>query len=117
MPHIIVEYSETLRLEVDMVQTLGRLHETLAKNEGINKDRIKTRAIPINYSVVGEHPPNVGLMAHATLLLLEGRDDMTKQDYAKPLHNILVEAFTARYPDCKVTLEVRDMKAGTYLMN
>lgn len=117
MPHIIVEYSESLGLEIDMVQTLGRLHNALAQNEGIDKDRIKTRAIPINYSVVGNQPPNVGLMAHATLLLLEGRDDLTKQDYAKPLHNILVEVFTARYSDCKVTLEVRDMKAGTYLMN
>ena len=85
MPHIIVEYSENLRDEVSIPEIVTALHEALAA-EGIDKKRIKTRAIPCIASVGDEGLS--GKMLHTTLLLLEGRDLPTKKQYGDPLYKI-----------------------------
>ncbi len=115
MPHIIVEYSENLLPTVNIGQVLTDLHEALAA-QGIDRKRIKTRSIELAHSVVGDEPLNVGRMIHATLLLLEGRTVETKKSYAQPLHDILTKAVRANFPDCAVTLEVRDMVKDTYIL-
>ena len=64
MPHIIVEYSKTVGTEIDMDQLLSALHKSLA-GQGVEQERIKTRAMGISQSVVGNNPPGVGLMVPA----------------------------------------------------
>lgn len=115
MPHIIVEYSQNMGPDLDIPDILTDLHETLAA-QGVDKARIKTRAIPLLHSVVGSNEANEGTMAHATLLLLEGRDVATKQAYGQALHKVLAAAVKTPFPDCAVTLEVRDMVKDTYIL-
>lgn len=110
MPHIIVEYSQNLQGELDVPALLTSLHETLAAG-GIDKSRIKTRAI-VCEAVVGEKGLS-GKMAHATLLLLEGRDIPTKKQYGDALHAVLKNAVPE---GCAATLEIRDMIKETYYM-
>jgi 5-carboxymethyl-2-hydroxymuconate isomerase len=115
MPHIIVEYSQNMGPDLDIPQILTDIHDALAAN-GVDKARIKTRAIPLLHSVVGTNEANDGHMAHLTLLLLEGRDIPTKQAYGKALHDVLAGAVRAEFPDAAVTLEVRDMVKDTYIL-
>ena len=110
MPHIILEYSNTVA-DVDIPALVNTLHDALAA-QGIDKARIKTRAIKIDDFAVGDQGVQ-GQMLHATLLLLEGRDLATKKSYGDPLY----EAMNAAAPtDCAVTLEIRDMNKDTYYM-
>ena len=114
MPHIIVEYSATLEDKVSLPNVLQGLHEALA-GQGIDKARIKTRGIRIDHAVVGDAGPD-GVMAHTTLLLLEGRDVATKQQYGQALHAVVQERIGQSVPECKITLEVRDMEKETYIL-
>ena len=107
MPHIIVEYSDNINLDVQKL--VEDLQQSLVKS-GIDKARIKSRAIKLEHYVVGEDGNN-GAMIHITLLSLEGRDDATKNAHATPLHDIAKKAVDEK---TAVTLEVRDIKAQTY---
>lgn len=113
MPHIILEYSESLDGPIDMECLLGALHDSLAA-QGIEKARIKTRGVPVAHAFVGEKG-KAGTMMHATLLLLEGRDIATKKQLGDALHGVLKKA-SAKSPVCAVTLEIRDMVKDTYYM-
>lgn len=114
MPHIIVEYSPNLEPEVNIAVLLPSMHAALA-SQGVDSARIKTRATALNHYVVGDKG-NVGAMMHITLLLLEGRDDETKQQYSQPIYKVAVDAVKASDKPCAVTLEVRDMSAATYIL-
>ncbi len=112
MPHIIIEYSANLLPDLDVPKMLGTLHDSLAAS-GVDKGRIKTRAIKIDHAFVGEKGAS-GSMIHGTLLLIEGRDIATKKKLADPLFAALKDA--AGGPDIAVTFEVRDMVKDTYYL-
>jgi 5-carboxymethyl-2-hydroxymuconate isomerase len=115
VPHIIVEYSTNVEKAADMQTLTTRLHEALAEKLG-SAERIKTRAVAADYVVIGDKPPGGGAMAHITLLLLEGRNDATKQEYGQALHKVAVDSIHPVLPDCKITLEVRDMEKASYIL-
>lgn len=115
MPHIIVEYSENLEGAINVPDVLLALHEGLIA-QGIDKARIKSRAIKLAQSYVGEAPLNEGKMLHITLNLLEGRTVAVKQQYGQALHKIAKQSVESNAPECSVTLEVRDMNAQTYIL-
>lgn len=112
MPHIIVEYSKNLGEIIEIADLVIALHESLAA-QGIEKGRIKTRAISCNYVAVGDFGVH-GHMLHATLLLLEGRDDATKKKYGDVVFAAMKKSVEGVVRNCAVTLEIRDMKKETY---
>ncbi|NCO03442.1 MAG: hypothetical protein GW903_04550 [Alphaproteobacteria bacterium] len=114
MPHIIVEYSKNLEAGHAIQPMIEKMHAALAQ-EGVDQSRIKTRAIALDHYVVGDKG-NAGAMCHITLLLLEGRDDATKNKYGAPLHEIAVQTLSSKALSVAVTLEVRDMQAASYLV-
>lgn len=73
MPHIIVEYSDMLESSVDVPKMLSELHDNLAQRETITIRSIKTRAIPVKYTLAGDQNDH-DKMVHITLKLLPGRD-------------------------------------------
>jgi len=114
MPHIIIEYSQNIEASIDMPALLAQTHDILAA-QGIDRARIKTRGIAVSHAVVGNDGAN-GAMAHITLLLLEGRDTPTKQQYGTSIHEHVKGVIIQSIPDAKVTLEVRDMDKDTYIL-
>lgn len=114
MPHIIIEYSKNLGDIVELPNLVLELHETLAA-QGIDKTRIKTRAISCNYVAVGDRSLH-GHMLHLTLLLLEGRDIPTRKKYGDALHAKMHEFMRGVVQHCSITLEVREMTKDTYYM-
>ena len=109
MPHIIVEYSDTLDLNVP--QLLKDLHENLAAEESVNLARLKTRAIPIKNFIVGDKGPK-GQMLHIVLKVLPRPVDVAKR-MAVGLHTTAKKHVPA---DVSVTAEVVDLNADTYTM-
>ncbi len=109
MPHIIVEYSQSL--EAQIPQLLPDMHEALVE-QGVERARLKTRATLLNHAVVGDKGLN-GQMLHATLLILAGRDGPTKKKFGDALHTVMKETVS---PECAVTLEIRDMDPDTYYL-
>jgi 5-carboxymethyl-2-hydroxymuconate isomerase len=112
MPHIVLEYSKNLGEIVEIADMCAAMHNALA-DAGIDKSRIKTRAISCNYVFVGDVGSH-GHMLHARLMLLEGRDDATKKKYGEAIFNAMKKSVEGRVQHCAVTLEVRDMKKETY---
>lgn len=115
MPHIIVEYSSNIEDRVNIPEILTNMHASLASS-GIDQARIKTRGVSIPHSVVGNNAYNAGQMLHITLLLLEGREVELKKQYSTPLYDIAKNAVESDFPDCAISLEVRDMLAATYIL-
>ena len=109
MPHIIVEYSSNMP-DLDVNALLEALHATLGLQEGVDPARIKTRAHKLDHFLVGKDETE-GKMAHVTLLILEGRDLVLKQQFGKALYETLIASTP---DDCTVTLEIRDMVKQTY---
>ena len=114
MPHVIVEYSKNLGDIINISKLVYDLHEALAA-QGVDKSRIKTRAIECNYVSVGDQDSR-GHMLHATLLLLEGRDNTTKKQYGDVLHSMMKGYVGDVVKHCSVTLEIRDMVKDTYYL-
>ena len=112
MPHIIVEYSRNIGDVAEISDLVLNLHNALA-DAGIDKARIKTRAVVSDYVAVGEHELH-GHMLHTTLLLLEGRDVPTKDKYGQALFKQLNKFVDGVFKDCAISLEVRDMSKDTY---
>jgi 5-carboxymethyl-2-hydroxymuconate isomerase len=57
MPHIILEYSESLGRKIDIVFFLKDLHKELSEQDGFDLESIKSRAFPskvYNISTFGE---------------------------------------------------------------
>jgi 5-carboxymethyl-2-hydroxymuconate isomerase len=114
MPHIIIEHSNNLNESVDLQKLVVDTQEALA-SQGVDKARIKSRAIPLERYVVGDKGKE-GAMVHITLLLLEGRDDVLKKQYSTAIYDEAQKAVEAFGGYCAVTLEVRDMSAATYIL-
>ncbi|MEM8833825.1 MAG: hypothetical protein AAGB32_04715, partial [Pseudomonadota bacterium] len=84
MPHIVIEASKNVASEIDTAAMVEAAHHALAKELG-EATRIKTRLIIAEEVVVGDDGLS-GAMVHVTLLLLEGRDLDTKQQYSQAIY-------------------------------
>ena len=114
MPHIIIEYSRNIGDIIDVSKLVYDMHEKLA-DQGIDKARIKTRAVVCNSAAIGERGSR-GHMLHATLLILAGRDNATKKEYGDALHSLMQTYVVGLVENCSVTLEIRDMDPDNYYM-
>ncbi len=112
MPHITIEYSKNLGDIIEISNLVLEAHDALAE-QGIDKERIKTRGVPCKYVAVGDHGSH-GHMLHATLLLLEGRDVETKRKYGDAIHAVMHKYVEGVVQHCSITLEIRDMVKDTY---
>jgi len=117
MPHITLEYSQNLIAQVNIPQLLTDLHHALAAQPDIDLKRIKTKALVIVNSVVKDEPFNEGQFLHVILAVLEGRSEDLRRQYGQALYDVLKRTVPAEYPDCAVTLEVREMTRATYFMD
>ena len=113
MPHIVIEASKNVAEAVDTANLVIDAHEALA-GKGVDKSRIKTRLMVAHEVCVGTESIN-GTMVHVTLLLLEGRDVDTKNNYSTAILNA-IKPHLEKLPNCAITCEVRDMEKDTYVL-
>ncbi|MCK6418120.1 MAG: hypothetical protein L6Q57_04170 [Alphaproteobacteria bacterium] len=106
MPHIIVEHSA--HLNVDIPDLLTRLHNTLAEQPTVDKARIKTRALPVALAVVGKD--HTADMMHITLKVMP-REPALRKVMAEALRDAAKSLIPA---ECPITVEVQQLDADSY---
>ena len=109
MPHITLEYSDTI--SEDIPKLLTDLHHDLAARETIDIHGIKSRAVPVQYTIVGDGK-ELDKMIHVTLKLLPGRDDELRREMAEGLRNVVQSK--VHDERIAVTVEVVELDAASY---
>jgi 5-carboxymethyl-2-hydroxymuconate isomerase len=110
MPHIIVEYSATMKL--DMPELLSQLHVNLAEQDTIKIKAIKTRAVPVQHVIIGTGGWS-DKMLHITLKLLPGRSDDLKRTMSQGLHDIAKDF--VKDDSISITVEVAELHEPSYI--
>jgi 5-carboxymethyl-2-hydroxymuconate isomerase len=112
MPHIILEYAPTLECALNLPNLMPVLHQTLAAQETVDINRIKTRALPVQHVAVGAapHPPE---MVHLTIKILKGRPVELQKRIALALQ-AAVRAKLDAHPKAHVTVEITHLDPETY---
>lgn len=104
MPHIVIEHSAGLEVSHDLQVLCDQLWESFAAHPSVNgPDTVRVRAIAATASRIGVEPQT---FAHATLLLIPGRDEEARAGLAQ----IIMEALQAYLPDVgSLTVRLTDL--------
>ncbi|MEO3413301.1 5-carboxymethyl-2-hydroxymuconate isomerase [Roseovarius sp. CAU 1744] len=104
MPHIVIEHSKGLEDSHDLQALCEALWQAFARHPSVNGPHtVRVRTIAATASRIGVEPQS---FAHATLLLLPGRDEATRADLAQ----ITMEALEAALADVgSLTVRLTDL--------
>ncbi|UWR06395.1 MULTISPECIES: 5-carboxymethyl-2-hydroxymuconate Delta-isomerase [Ruegeria] len=108
MPHVVLEFSAGLEQSHDFQAICEELYTVLAEHEQFDAPTLKIRAMPIPYSHIGTDPQT---FIHATLFLMQGRDEPTRTE----LNAIILDVLTAAAPTVgSITVRDVEMNRATY---
>jgi len=107
MPHIIVEHTSDI---AEIPQLLRDLHNNLGRQDTVNIESLKTRAICLDHVVIGNG--DTQSMMHITLRLLPGRDDVLLQKMTTDLEAIARQHCSSL--DTRITVESIDLYKPSY---
>ena len=114
MPHLTLEYSDNIEVEVQPL--LKRLHEEVVATGAINMKGIKSRAIKHTQYRVADGDPDYGFV-HVGLLIREGRPIEVQKDATRRVMNVLKETFGHLFETRKLslTVDLKEMRDGIAL--
>lgn len=110
MPHIIVEHSEDISL--DIPEFLQALHMDLSTKDTIDINTIKTRSIPLKHAYVGPAPFEAK-MIHIEVKLLPGRPDELKEKMSRGLHE--VAQIFVNGQNVNISVEIQELHKESYI--
>lgn len=104
MPHIVIEHSKGLDQSHDLQALCEDLWQAFAAHPSVSApETVRVRTIAATASRTGVEPQT---FAHATLLLLPGRDEATREDLAR----MTLAALDTRLPDVgSLTVRLTDL--------
>lgn len=114
MPHLTLEYSDNI--EVDVSSLLARLHEEVVATGAINLKGIKSRAIKHTQYRIADGNPEYAFV-HVGLLIREGRPLEIQQEATRRVMVVLKEVFGQRFESGYLSLSVdlKEMRQGIAL--
>ena len=89
MPHVSIEFSKGLEQTNDIQSVCNQLFAVLAGQDAFDAPTIKIRATSVEFFRIGTEPQT---FVHATLLLMEGRDELTRTQLNKTIIEVLGKA-------------------------
>ncbi|MCQ0094115.1 5-carboxymethyl-2-hydroxymuconate isomerase [Roseovarius sp. M141] len=90
MPHVVVEHSPEAASPLALQALCAALFDALAAHPAIPRpDALKLRTLQSGAHLLGTQGQSY---AHATLLLLPGRDDDTRSDLAQTILRVMTDA-------------------------
>lgn len=113
MPHIIIEYTETARSQIEGADVRQHVHQAVVASELFNPDAVKTRYLAydsIAHGETGEHTDFV----HVNLKILSGRPETERKKLATSVFAVL-EKHLGAIP--KRSVEIHEMDQATYIKN
>jgi 5-carboxymethyl-2-hydroxymuconate isomerase len=112
MPHLTLEYTDNLLVDVDFGDLFARVHAVLAE-AGIRIGNCKSRAVRLDTYRVGDGEPVA--FVHADLRLLEGRSPDVKRQIGERVLDILKERYDPQgSEEIQITVETRDISRDAY---
>ncbi len=89
MPHIVIEHSAGMDQSHDLQALCDQLWQAYAAHPSVKgPETVRVRTIAATASRIGVEPQT---FAHATVLLLPGRDEETRQDLAQMTLDLLAK--------------------------
>ncbi|MEC4017201.1 5-carboxymethyl-2-hydroxymuconate Delta-isomerase [Streptomyces sp. H27-D2] len=115
MPHIAVDYSDTLSGAFDRSGFGSALHPVIAKTVGASVEGCKTRFRRIDEAVIGDGSPGQA-MIRIEVALLSGRAPESKSELSRAVLELTREHL-ATVPGLTVhtSVEISDMDRPSYL--
>lgn len=108
MPHVSIEFSEGIEQTHNIQLLCEEMFRVLAAQDAFDEPTIKIRATPVKYFCIGTEPQT---FAHATLLLMAGRDQNIRAHLNKTILDVLNKAL----PDVgSLTVKDIEMTRETY---
>ena len=108
MPHVSIEFSKDLEQTTDMQSVCNQLFTVLADQDVFDAPTIKIRAKPVEFFRIGSEPQT---FVHATLLLMEGRDELVRTQ----LNKIILEVLGKALPNVgSITVQDVEMTLNSY---
>jgi len=89
MPHVSIEFSKGLEQTNDIQSVCDQVFAALADQDVFDAPTIKVRATSVEFFRIGSEPHT---FVHATLLLMEGRDELTRAHLNKTILEVLGKA-------------------------
>ena len=108
MPHIVIEHDSEIKKNIDLKKLAHSLHQTMASQETVALEALKTRTIEVSNVIIGDGKDNK--MIHVEVQLLTGRSDELK---VKMGEDIFLEC--KKYLEgivCSLSVNVTEL--GTY---
>jgi 5-carboxymethyl-2-hydroxymuconate isomerase len=114
MPHLTLEYSDNM--EVDVQPLLARLHEEVVATGAINLKGIKSRAIKHTQYRIADGDPDYAFV-HVALLIREGRPIEVQKEATQRVMKVLKETFGHLFERRKLslTVDLKEMRDGIAL--
>jgi 5-carboxymethyl-2-hydroxymuconate isomerase len=114
MPHLTLEYSDNI--EVDVQPLLARLHEEVVATGAINLKGIKSRAIKHTQYRIADGDPDYAFV-HVGLLIREGRPIAIQKEATQRVMKVLKESFGHLFEKRKLslTVDLKEMRDGIAL--
>ncbi|WP_282169145.1 5-carboxymethyl-2-hydroxymuconate Delta-isomerase [Ruegeria atlantica] len=108
MPHVTLEFSKGIEQVHDIQTICDQLFAVLAEHPEFDAETIKIRATPVEYYRLGTDPQS---FVHATLLLMQGRDEATRSE----LTVAILEILSAALPEVgSITVQDVQMNRASY---
>ena len=111
MPHITLEYTDNLDLEVQPL--LAQLHTELVATGAINLKGLKSRAVRRSVYRIADGNPDYAFV-QVNLLIKEGRPPEVQQDIAQRVMEVLKETLGHRFEDgyLSLSVDIKEMRQG-----
>ncbi|MAZ00212.1 MAG: hypothetical protein CMH32_06740 [Micavibrio sp.] len=115
MPHIRVEYSQTLddHPEFNIRTLLENMHHALGQRSqnNVSLDRVQTRAIPCKDFKIGTGQKETYFVA-AVVLLMAGRSYAVKKEIAGEQLSLIQEYLGELSSKTRITVDVQDLSSA-----
>ncbi|MFB9136531.1 5-carboxymethyl-2-hydroxymuconate Delta-isomerase [Vibrio olivae] len=110
MPHLVMEYSNSVEERLNIPGLLEDLHQVALDSQLFDVPSVKSRAVRCYHWLVGESADSIDFI-HITFSLLEGRSEEQKAWLSTQLMTLL--AASAGQVE-SLTVDIRDMDKGTF---
>ncbi len=110
MPHLILEYSESIAQTMRSSHIVDKGHAVMLASGLFQPGAVKTRSHEAAIFAVGERRDETGFL-HALVYLMEGRTPEQKQALSEALFNVFDPIVPAGY---SLTVDIRDLDKSCY---
>ncbi len=113
MPHIIIEYTETARSQIEGADVRQHVHQAVVASGLFSPDAVKTRYVAYERIAHGESGKHTDFV-HVNLKILSGRPEQERKALADSVFAVLEERVNG-IP--KRSVEIHEMDKATYIKN